>query len=37
MVTGRYGFALNFQTTDGSWAASQPLFQAFQAGFSPPR
>lgn len=35
-VTGRYGFALNFQTRDRDWAAMQPTFSAFQRWFQPP-
>ncbi|MDP9387395.1 MAG: hypothetical protein M3Q48_05555, partial [Actinomycetota bacterium] len=37
MVTGRYGFALNFQTPEGLWEASQPTFEAFKASFVAPR
>ena len=36
MVIGRYGFALNFQTDEQDWAASQPTFDAFKASFTPP-
>ena len=34
-VTGRYGFALNFQTPEPIWQDSQPTFEAFKAGFEP--
>lgn len=33
---GAYGFALNFQTLEKDWAASQPLFERLKAGFRPP-
>ena len=36
MVTGRYGFALNFQTSESDWTAAQPVFEAFKASFTPP-
>ncbi|MDP9070191.1 MAG: DUF1795 domain-containing protein, partial [Actinomycetota bacterium] len=35
-VTGRYGFALNFQTPEAIWQESQPTFEAFKAAFQPP-
>ena len=31
-----YGFALNFQTKEERWAASQPTWEQLKAGFSPP-
>ena len=31
-----YGFALNFQTREDRWAASQPIWEQLKAGFSPP-
>jgi serine/threonine protein kinase len=34
---GSYGFALNFQTLEEDWDASQDTFAAFQEGFRPPR
>ena len=33
MVTGEYGFALNFQTNQAHWEASQPLWEQLKAGF----
>jgi hypothetical protein len=36
LVNGTYGFALNFQTHDADWVASQPLFDAFKRSFQPP-
>jgi hypothetical protein len=36
MVTGRYGFALNFQTPEAIWEQSQPTFESFKAAFQPP-
>lgn len=36
MVTGDYGFALNFQTSEERWSSSQPLFDAFKASFQVP-
>jgi eukaryotic-like serine/threonine-protein kinase len=36
LVNGTYGFALNFQTHDADWAASQPIFDAFKQSFQPP-
>jgi hypothetical protein len=36
LVNGTYGFALNFQTHDADWVASQPLFDAFKQSFQPP-
>ncbi len=35
-VTGRYGFALNFQTPEADWDRLQPVFDAFKAGFKAP-
>ncbi len=35
-VTGDYGFALNFQTSEEDWVSSQDLFQAFKRAFTPP-
>ncbi len=35
IVTGRYGFALNFQTAEQAWDESQPTFDAFKAAFQP--
>lgn len=35
-VTGEYGFALNFQTHEDDWAASESLFEVFKASFVPP-
>jgi len=34
--TGRYGFALNFQTHAEDWTALQPVFEAFKAEFRAP-
>lgn len=31
-----YGFALNFQSREDRWAASQPLWEQLKAGFAPP-
>ncbi len=31
-----YGFALNFQTAEGNFAASQQLWEQLKAGFTPP-
>jgi eukaryotic-like serine/threonine-protein kinase len=36
LVNGTYGFALNFQTHDSDWAASQDIFRAFKQSFQPP-
>ncbi|MDP9442488.1 MAG: protein kinase [Actinomycetota bacterium] len=36
MVTDEYGFALNFQTTQAGWEASQPLWEQLKAGFVVP-
>jgi len=36
MVTGRYGFALNFQAAESRWAESQDEFEAFKASFQVP-
>ena len=35
-VTGRYGFALNFQTPEGDWDRLQPVFDGFKASFEAP-
>ena len=35
-VTGRYGFALNFQAPEADWDRLQPVFEAFKAGFRAP-
>lgn len=35
-VTGPYGFALYFQSSEELWAGLQPTFEAFKAGFRPP-
>ena len=35
IVTGKYGFALNFQTAEQAWEESQPTFDAFKAAFQP--
>jgi hypothetical protein len=35
-VTGRYGFALNFQTKDSDWQRMQPQFEAFKRSFQAP-
>lgn len=32
----KYGFALNFQTREDRWAASQPTWEQLKAGFTPP-
>ncbi len=37
MVTGRYGFALNFQTNEEFWQGSQDVFERFKAAFEPVR
>ena len=37
MVTGKYGFALNFQTNDDLWEESQSDLEAFKAAFQPVR
>ena len=36
-VTSTHGFALNFQTTEGDWQESQPVFESFKASFEVPR
>ena len=36
MVTDRHGFALNFQTSEDRWEASQSQFEAFKASFQVP-
>lgn len=35
-VTGRYGFALNFQTPERNWEESQSLFEAYKEAFEVP-
>jgi serine/threonine protein kinase len=35
-VTGRYGFALNFNTRAEDWSAMQDVFEAFKVSFQPP-
>jgi hypothetical protein len=35
-ITGRYGFALYFQTKDGDWQRLQPLFESFKRSFKAP-
>ncbi len=37
MVTGKYGFALNFQSSEELWQGSQGLFETFKAAFEPAR
>ena len=37
IVSEEYGFALNFQTHEENWTASQEIFEAFKASFEPPR
>ena len=36
-VTGRYGFALNFQTRSSDWERFQPVFERFKASFEAPQ
>ena len=36
-ITGRYGFALYFQTTDSNWQRLQPLFESFKRSFKAPK
>ncbi|HWD73042.1 MAG TPA: serine/threonine-protein kinase [Actinomycetota bacterium] len=36
-ITGRYGFALYFQTTDSNWQRLQPLFDGFKQSFQAPK
>jgi hypothetical protein len=36
-ITGRYGFALNFQTPNSDWERFQPVFERFKASFEAPR
>jgi hypothetical protein len=36
-VTGRYGFALNFQTSSSDWERLTPVFERFKASFEAPR
>ena len=35
-VTDEFGFALNFQTSQAQWEASQPLWEQLKAGFGVP-
>ncbi|MEY2568493.1 MAG: eukaryotic-like serine/threonine-protein kinase [Actinomycetota bacterium] len=35
-VTDTYGFALDFQTAESEWSASQGLWRQLQRGFTPP-
>jgi hypothetical protein len=36
ILAGDYGFALNFQTSEGRWAGQQGVRAALEAGFRPP-
>ena len=36
VVTGEYGFALNFQTSESAWESSQPTFERMKRHFVPP-
>jgi serine/threonine protein kinase len=36
-ITGRYGFALYFQTTDSNWQRLQPLFESLKGSFKAPK
>ena len=36
-ITGRYGFALYFQTTDSNWQRLQPVFESFKRSFKAPK
>jgi serine/threonine protein kinase len=36
-ITGRYGFALYFQTRDADWQRLQPVFENFKRSFKAPR
>jgi hypothetical protein len=36
-ITGRYGFALYFQTRDTDWQRLQPLFESFKRSFQAPK
>ncbi len=36
-ITGRYGFALYFQTTDSNWQRFQPVFESFKRSFKAPK
>ncbi|HXL41345.1 MAG TPA: serine/threonine-protein kinase [Actinomycetota bacterium] len=36
-ITGRYGFALYFQTTDSNWQRLQPLLESFKRSFKAPK
>jgi hypothetical protein len=35
MISGRYGFALNFQTPESEWQALQPIRRGFEGSFQP--
>jgi len=35
-ITGRYGFALYFQTRDPDWQRLQPVFESFKSSFQAP-
>ena len=35
-ITGRYGFALYFQTREPDWQRLQPAFESFKSSFQPP-
>ncbi|MCW3044475.1 MAG: putative protein serine/threonine kinase [Actinobacteria bacterium] len=35
-ITGRYGFALYFQTKEGDWQRLQPVFESFKRSFKAP-
>jgi len=36
-ITGRYGFALYFQTKDADWQRLQPVFESFKRTFKAPK
>jgi eukaryotic-like serine/threonine-protein kinase len=36
-ITGRYGFALYFQTTNSNWQRLQPIFESFKQSFQAPK
>jgi hypothetical protein len=36
-ITGRYGFALYFQTKDADWQRLQPVFESFKRSFKAPK
>jgi hypothetical protein len=36
-ITGRYGFALYFQTRDADWQRLQPVFENFKRSFKAPK